>query len=348
MASLPSFLDPLPQRESNGPYINAVFNHPPPLGPAHCLWWPPLRPGTRIETVVLFIPGTLLLSSRNPGLLDFYTPFLTALQDKDITENLAVLAQAHIDHTPGIYKHTSPHSRHSLSAQVQNAIQLFDAALAEFSPARVMLIGHSVGAWVSLQASFTPRLISALCSPVSQVLKARSNLVAGVFLLFPTICHIADTPNGKKLSLLFKPVPRRIIARLSVVGRNLPICILHRLVGREWPIFQLKVLRELIRSPESVRATLRMGDEEMLEIRELDVALLHENRQRLWFYFADRDGWVGKQKNLILNSFKPDAGSLRITYGDPSIPHAFCINYGEEVAQQCHRWLLEMNLSIDN
>jgi len=33
------------------------------------------------------------------------------------------------------------------------------------------------------------------------VLKQRSNLVAGVFLLFPTICHIADTPNGKKLSV---------------------------------------------------------------------------------------------------------------------------------------------------
>lgn len=94
----------------------------------------------------------------------------------------------------------------------------------------------------------------------------------------------------------------------------------------EWPIAQLKVLRELIRSPESVRATLRMGDEEMFEIRELDVPLLHEHRQRLWFYFADRDAWVGKQKSLILNSFEPDAGSLRITYGQPLIPHAFCIS----------------------
>jgi len=57
MASLPSFLDPLPERSSNGPYMNAVFNHPYPLGPAHCLWWPPLKPGMRIETIVLFIPG---------------------------------------------------------------------------------------------------------------------------------------------------------------------------------------------------------------------------------------------------------------------------------------------------
>lgn len=57
MASLPSFLHLLPQRSSNGPYLNAVYNHPSPLGPAHCLWWPPLKPGMRIETIVLFIPG---------------------------------------------------------------------------------------------------------------------------------------------------------------------------------------------------------------------------------------------------------------------------------------------------
>lgn len=178
MASLPSFLSPLPSRPSHGPYINAVFNHPPPLGPAHCLWWPPLKPGIRIETIVLFIPGQslfqffhypnfLTLPSGNPGLLDFYTPFLTALQDKDVTENLAILAHAHIDHTPGIYKDTNPHSRHSLVSQVQSAIEVFDATVAEFTPARVMLIGHSVGAWVALQVSFRrPLCLGTLLSSV--------------------------------------------------------------------------------------------------------------------------------------------------------------------------------------
>lgn len=110
------------------------------------------------------------------------------------------------------------------------------------------------------------------------------------------------------------------------MGKHLPLFILHRLVGLEWPIFQLKVLRELIRSPGSIRATLRMGDEEMVEIQDLDVELLHQNRQRIWFYFADRDDWVGKQKTAILESFKPDAGSLRITYGNSYVPHAFCIS----------------------
>lgn len=69
-----------------------------------------------------------------------------------------------------------------------------------------------------------------------------------------------------------------------------------------------------------------MGDEEMLQIRDLDVALLQQHRQRLWFYFADRDNWVGKQRHHILSNFKPDIGSLRITLGEPFIPHAFCIS----------------------
>lgn len=79
-------------------------------------------------------------------------------------------------------------------------------------------------------------------------------------------------------------------------------------------------------SPQCVYATLQMGDEEMLQIRELDVELLLQHHQRLWFYFADRDDWVGSHKARILNYFKPDPGSMRITHGQPFIPHAFCIS----------------------
>ncbi|KAF9447797.1 alpha/beta-hydrolase [Macrolepiota fuliginosa MF-IS2] len=321
MASLPSFLTPLPNRPNKGAYLNAVYHHPAPLGPAHCIYWPPKKPDVPPETVVIFIPG-------NPGLLDFYTPFLNALYEKDATENLAIIAQTHIDHTPGVYKDTNPHSRHSLTSQVHSAIEAFDATVAEFRTSKVVVIGHSVGAWITLQ-----------------VLKERPNLISGIFLLFPTIAHIADTPNAKKLSNFFKPVPRRFIARFSHVGRHMPVWLLHRIVGMEWPISQVKVIRELTKSPSSIRATLRMGHEEMLQIREPDVALLHEHRDRLWFYFAEHDDWVGKQKEYIINKLKPEAGSLRITYGDPKIPHAFSLNYGEEVAQQCHQWLLQMNLT---
>lgn len=392
MASLPSFLCPLPSRPSHGPYANAVFDHPPPLGPAHCLWWPPLKPGMRVETIVLFIPGLSRLkllsaplsdsSPGNPGLLDFYSPFLTALQDKDLTENLAILAHAHIDHTPGVYNDTTPHSRHSLDSQVQSAIEAFDALASEFAPARVMIIGHSVGSWVALQVSFrcpvrlgniftgVPgpertlgcrcRRFPSLSYHLSYCRHTKWKKALGQYKLFR--CSVTHASNHN-LKSLFKPLPRRVIARLTVIGKRIPLPVLHRLVGLEWPINQLKVLLELIRSPDSVRATLRMGDEEMLQIRDLDVNLLQENRHRLWFYFADHDDWVGKQRHHILSNFKPDSGSLRITLGEPFIPHAFCISecyfganshpskrtcidHGEEVARQCHQWLLEMNINL--
>ena len=34
-----------------------------------------------------------------------------------------------------------------------------------------------------------------------QALKARSEYISSVFLLFPTICHIVDTPNGHNLAV---------------------------------------------------------------------------------------------------------------------------------------------------
>lgn len=38
-----------------------------------------------------------------------------------------------------------------------------------------------------------------------QVLKARPDVVDGVFLLFPTISFIGDTPNGRWLSVIMFP-----------------------------------------------------------------------------------------------------------------------------------------------
>lgn len=263
-----------------------------------------------------------------------------------MTENLAILAHAHIDHTPGVYTRASPHSRHSLTSQVQSAIEAFDALSAEFPIARVMIIGHSVGAWVALQVSFRcPFRFGCFFTDVSGL----ERTLGGRRRCFPSLpyylSYCQDTKRKEALGryklfafppmnsasndnfkTLFKPFPRRIISRLSVIGKYMPLPVLHRLVGLEWPINQLKVLLELIRSPQSISAALLMGHEEMLQIRDLDVNLLQENRHRLWFYFADHDDWVGKQRHHILSNFKPDSGSLRITFGEPFIPHAFCIS----------------------
>ena len=103
---------------------------------------------------------------------------------------------------------------------------------------------------------------------------------------------------------------------------------------------------------------MAMAHHEMQDIKELDIPLLTSNRNRLYFYFAERDDWVGGYRDDILKSFE---GCVRVVQDQQDIPHAFCISkyseqsglsklqvniiyadHGEQVGLQCHEWLTEL------
>jgi Lipid-droplet associated hydrolase len=65
--------------------------------------------------------------------------------------NVAILARAHLDHTPQILEHSTSPPSHSLTVQVESSIEILDAILYNYTEARVIVIAHSVGAWISLQ-----------------------------------------------------------------------------------------------------------------------------------------------------------------------------------------------------
>ncbi|KAF6766581.1 hypothetical protein DFP72DRAFT_1089123 [Ephemerocybe angulata] len=313
---LPSFLSPLilnPKHEVCVAH-QAIFQHKKPLGPAHCLWWPQKDASQPPDTVILFIPG-------NPGLVEFYIPFLSGLQERDHTSRLAILAHGHLNHIPLPNLELNV-PNHSLTAQVQSAIEAFDAIQAEFgSNTKFVLIGHSVGAWIA-----------------SQVLKARKDAVSNAFLLFPTISNIGNTPNGRRLSAIFKPLPRRIISSLGYAARLIPVAFLSFLFS-DWPTSQLLVLQDLICSPLAIEATLSMASDEMKTIADLDLALLEDCKDKLCFYYAEKDDWVGEEKGDILTALHPHKESVSIVHDTHGTPHAFCINHGDQLAEQCSIWL---------
>ncbi|KAJ3989567.1 hypothetical protein F5890DRAFT_1650567 [Lentinula detonsa] len=302
---IPSFL----QRQQQQPLsadslpIHSTLSHSKLLGSSKTIWWPNADP----RTVVLFIPG-------NPGLSEFYIPFLSTLYQQ--TSHLCILAQSHLGHTE-----EATALIHDLAAQVSAAIEAFDALIQTYPNRRFVVIGHSVGSWIA-----------------SQVLKARPSEVHSLFLLFPTITNILDTPNGRNLFWAFRPPFPYIISKISVLFRPLYTNILS-IMFPEWPRAQLDVLSALLRSPSCIKACLSMAHEEMNTIRELDVNLLETYRHRIHMYFAETDGWVGNNKDVILRSFNPDPGSVNIVHGDHGIPHAFCINHSQDLADQCTRWL---------
>ncbi|KDR85373.1 hypothetical protein GALMADRAFT_52315 [Galerina marginata CBS 339.88] len=302
---LPSFLHPFSSQDTpSAPFQSAQFIHSGALGSSHALWWPPRSSDSEPDALLLFIPG-------NPGLADFYIPFLSSLHEKHVSSNLAIVAHAHLDHSPAIINRVGTRylPEHSLTIQVQSSVELLDAASRSYSgKTRIIVVGHSVGAWIALQ-----------------MLKARPNGISAVFLLFPTISNIASTPNGKLLSPIFLPLSRSVLSSLSFLTGYLP-GYFFTLLYSNWPAQQLRVLQEFLLSSTSITAALSMAHCEMKTIRELDSVLLGQHKQRLYFYYAPRDDWVGEERNALLRILDPDGQSLNIVRGPSDVPHAFCIS----------------------
>ena len=192
---LPPFLRKIaPSAPDNGVYTEAVFTHSGGLGSAHSIWWHPAAPLAE-STVILFVPG-------NPGLAGFYTEYLSELHSK--SPNIAILAHSHLAHTPKVIDQsvfTNPSSV-GLLAQLRSVIEALDAIKQTLQPRNIVLIGHSLGGWLCLQVR-PPGTVFFLPqgAQVPQILKARPQEVSGAFLLFPSLCNMAATPNGRKLSV---------------------------------------------------------------------------------------------------------------------------------------------------
>lgn len=70
----------------------------------------------------------------------------------------------------------------SLQDQIDSKLDFLDKLRPQFSPdTKVVLIGHSVGAYIC-----------------KEMLKRRPDMIDGMYGLFPSLVHIAQTPNGRK------------------------------------------------------------------------------------------------------------------------------------------------------
>ena len=162
VSMLPPFLS-LRAAASADPFYDAIFDHSPPVGPIRAFWWPATRNGAVPSTVVLFFPGVPVplrgdpahCDTGNPGILDFYTNFLTALHNEDKTCALAIMAHSHVGHSPEIHdQHSRQDTGSSLSTQIQGALEAYDAIRYYYrQQTKIVLVGHSVGAWIALQVS---------------------------------------------------------------------------------------------------------------------------------------------------------------------------------------------------
>lgn len=144
----------------------------------------------------------IFMITGNPGLISFYEPFLFTLH--------YLLSSSSISHSPRfhIYGHSlagfgqteGEIGEVGLKAQIEHMEELLFKQVRCWgtnendSPPKVILMGHSVGAYILLE------LISRHQESVETKGKEDFDLIGGI-LLFPTITHLAQSPQGMMYSV---------------------------------------------------------------------------------------------------------------------------------------------------
>ncbi|KAF9581983.1 hypothetical protein BGW38_000812 [Lunasporangiospora selenospora] len=240
---------------------------------------------------------------------------------------LFMIPASHLGHTAG--SHVSEPSRlYSLQEQVECKIAIMDK-LFEIYPkgTRFILAGHSMGSWLALQ-----------------VLKARPNHgIERLFELFPTIHHIAETPNGRKMKSLFKPVTRSIlggaVSTLRFIFSAPPVfqAIIGAFTGQDGEMS--KVTSEQLLHSSVVKNCLYLAGQEMEQIKEMDISLLKEHASKFVFYYGKTDEWSPIENYYEMQELFPEIKSFLC---DQGMVHAFVLGHGEAMGLKVGAWINEL------
>ncbi|KAI1377041.1 hypothetical protein F4677DRAFT_65488 [Hypoxylon crocopeplum] len=307
------------------------------------------------EILIFFIPG-------NPGLIDYYNPFLSTL--RGLLDDIVSLRHSRFqiygqdlsgfrddDHEP-FTTHRKPYD---LQYQIQHTLKALARLRIESGPRRglpydeVLLIGHSVGAYIALELFH--RLLQDQCSA------PHLNLASGI-LLFPTIHRISSSPSGWKLDLLRRtPVLGDNAYRIAQTFLHLcPRGALHWIVRRVmgFPAHGAEVTTRWLKSRDGVWQALHMGmdemevigedrwDEELWEIGH-DAEAHDKAVPKFFFFFGNHDHWVASHyRDEFIQKRRTKVDRTRLIVDEGDIPHAFCIRHSETVAEKVSTWISQI------
>lgn len=197
------------------------------------------------------------------------------------------------------------------------------------------------GSELTLSPSNRPPFADVSAPPLRssslQTLKQRPQLVSNIVNLFPTISHMAQTPNGRVMWPLFSSVAALPVGLATGALGYLPARPLTKVVSllAAQSGHPAEVTTGLVSSPATVRAALSMAAEEMKRVTSLDNELLASFGGRMWWYWArdGLDGWVSESSVEEIESVLDEAGhakAQRQRCGE-GMKHAFCLREGESL-----------------
>ncbi|KGO77942.1 Protein of unknown function DUF2305 [Penicillium italicum] len=311
------------------------------------------------KTTIFFISG-------NPGLIGYYHPFLSLLGkylDESREEHSTSLSSFQIygcslggfeidEYQPS----TSPNNAIDLSLEDQicfaqgklaalmgdegnsngNGKDTVDPGTRQ----KVILIGHSVGAYIAMEILRRHREASP---------ESAFDIVGGA-MLFPTVKDIAASPSGRKLTTLLSIIPRLAVA-VSFFARLLtlllPTSLLRsvvRLVMGDPPAHGLDATCAFLKSRGGVRQALHMAADEMRTITSdkwsddvWGAASAREPIAKLFFYFGRNDHWVADQTRddiVAVRGRKGGQAGPTMVVCEEGLPHAFCLKHSDVMARK--------------
>ncbi|KAL8696801.1 MAG: hypothetical protein Q9224_002608 [Gallowayella concinna] len=332
------------------------------------------RSSKNIDDYLIFhIPG-------NPGLIPYYDPFLSTLHAALSSSSTVPSAHYHVCgySLAGFETTEQHHELAGLERQINYVDQLLYDQVDEMRhltgrTPKVILMGHSVGAYILLE------IIRGHRKRIEEGAKD-FDLIGGI-LLFPTITHIARSPSGIVASALLA-IPRSAhiaSAILKALMFLVPASVLYYLIRAfTWfPEHAARTTTAFIKSPIGIKESLFLGKDEMDMItgdkwgEEVWGAAtepgtnsrdtIHSN---LVFFWGQNDKWVAqKTRNELIaargfrkskisssaasstsdvSSSPADGWKPSMFIDDRKIPHGFCIKHSEVVAEQVRVWVEEI------
>jgi len=310
--------------------------------PTEVLEWEPQQGETSPfeDLIMLVFPG-------NPGAPQFYSSFCDEVFERS-GRRLRVIVTGHAAHSaPAAAGLSGPRYLYDLQQQVGHKRNVAQAVLRRHPGAQLVLVGHSIGAHCVLECARS-------LPPAA--------LAAGL-LLFPTVMHIGDTRNGRKLTPVFQWL--RGAAWLGAAGLAiLPAPARRAVVG--WLIPEARLAENgatraaalSLLHPQVVVNALHMALAEMLEVRELRLAGLQEGsgdgepgeeqagtplpafQSRLVWYYAAEDHWVEEEHIRSVRALLPASAVHRCQEGHR---HAFVLSEAasRSVGAKCWMWITQ-------
>ncbi|KAK2848487.1 hypothetical protein FQN49_005675 [Arthroderma sp. PD_2] len=252
----------------------------------------------------------------------------------------------------------------------QSTIQA-EHGLKERPRANVIIMGHSVGAYIAMEIMRRRREKLGLQRKIGNETLAQTTCehgdglgldIIGGIMLFPTVVDIAKSPNGKILTkLLYIPYLPLIVSMLArFLVYILPELVLYRIVSQvmRYPRKEaVETTVSMLKNSYIVRQALHMAADEMQEISadkwsdELwgfssPLNPPEDKLTKMVFYFGRNDHWVAEttREEIIRPKAKAkqEAPGPVMTVCEDGVVHGFCIGHNEIMAKKVGQFIRDI------